>query len=74
MIKHIVMLARKGAPAHMTDTAPVIYIDTADWWIGYYRGPNHHYVCPLPTVVIRWQRSKYRRDQQRYRARMGGAR
>lgn len=25
-------------------------------WIGYYRGPNHHYVCPLPTLVIRWTR------------------
>ena len=33
-----------------------IYIDTADWWIGYYRGPNHHYVCILPTIVIRWDR------------------
>jgi hypothetical protein len=34
----------------------VIYIDPADWWVGYYRGPNHHYVCLLPTVVIRWRR------------------
>jgi hypothetical protein len=34
----------------------VIYIDRADWWIGYYRGPNHHYVCLVPTVVIRWRR------------------
>ena len=33
-----------------------VYIDKADWWIGYYRGPNHHYVCVLPTVVIRWPR------------------
>ena len=33
-----------------------IYIDLRDWWVGYYRGPNHHYVCPLPTVVIRWAR------------------
>jgi hypothetical protein len=33
-----------------------VYIDRADWWIGYYRGPNHHYVCPLPTVVVRWVR------------------
>ena len=30
-----------------------VYIDTADWWLGYYRGPNHHYVCPLPTAVSR---------------------
>lgn len=33
-----------------------VYRDYADWWIGYYRGPNHHYVCPLPTMVIRWKR------------------
>lgn len=33
-----------------------VYIDTADWWIGYYRGPNHHYVCVVPLVVIRWNR------------------
>lgn len=32
------------------------YRDTRDWWIGYYRGPHHHYVCPLPTLVIRWRR------------------
>lgn len=35
-----------------------IYRDLSDWWIGYYRGPNHHYVCPLPTVVIRWSRHR----------------
>lgn len=33
-----------------------VYIDTNDWWIGYYRGSNYHFVCPLPTVVIRWDR------------------
>jgi hypothetical protein len=33
-----------------------IYIDRNDWWIGAYRGPHHWYVCPLPTVVIRWTR------------------
>jgi hypothetical protein len=33
-----------------------VYIEPADWWIGYYRGPNHHYVCLLPLVVIRWPR------------------
>ena len=33
-----------------------LYIDTADWWIGYYRGSRHHYVCLVPTVVIRWDR------------------
>lgn len=29
--------------------------DARDWWIGYYRGDRHHYVCPLPTVVVRWR-------------------
>ncbi len=33
-----------------------VYIEPRDWWIGYYRGDDHHYVCPLPTVVIRWAR------------------
>lgn len=34
-----------------------IYFDFNDWWVGYYRGPNHHYICPIPTVVIRIVRS-----------------
>lgn len=33
-----------------------VYIDTADWWVGLYRGPNHYYVCPVPCLVIRWPR------------------
>lgn len=33
-----------------------IYLDFRDWWIGYYRGEDHHYVCILPTLVIRWRR------------------
>lgn len=33
-----------------------IYFDLRDWWIGYYRGDTHHYVCPLPTLVVRWNR------------------
>ena len=33
-----------------------IYIDRNDWWIGYYRGSMYHFICPLPTVVIRWPR------------------
>lgn len=33
-----------------------LYIDTNDWWVGYYRGDTHHYACPLPTVVVRWDR------------------
>lgn len=34
-----------------------VYFDLNDWWIGYYRGDEHHYVCPVPTLVIRWKRS-----------------
>lgn len=33
-----------------------VYVDTADWWIGYYRGDRHHYVCLLPCIVISWPR------------------
>jgi hypothetical protein len=33
-----------------------VYLDFHDWWVGYYRGGRHHYVCPLPCVVIRWAR------------------
>lgn len=33
-----------------------VYIDWRDWWIGYYRGPADHYVCPLPCLVVRWPR------------------
>lgn len=37
-----------------------VYIEPRDWWIGYYRGPNHHYVCPIPCVVIRWPHKAWR--------------
>jgi hypothetical protein len=33
-----------------------VYLDRRDIWVGYYRGDTHHYVCPLPTVVVRWTR------------------
>jgi hypothetical protein len=33
-----------------------VYIDTRDWWVGWYRGTEHHYVCPLPCLVIRLDR------------------
>lgn len=35
-----------------------VYLEPRDWWIGYYRGDDHHYVCPLPCVVIRWKRRR----------------
>jgi hypothetical protein len=38
-----------------------VYIEPRDWWIGYYRGDGYHYVCPLPTVVIRWRRRAWSR-------------
>lgn len=41
-----------------------IYLDFADWWIGYYRGPNHHYVCLLPCLVIRWSRQPMKSSAQ----------
>lgn len=44
-----------------------VYLDLRDWWIGYYRGDDHHYVCVLPTVVVRWQRGGSLRDRPRRR-------
>jgi hypothetical protein len=42
-----------------------VYFDFNDWWVGYYRGPNHHYVCPLPTVVVRWKRRTPSEEESR---------
>jgi len=33
-----------------------VYVEPRDWWVGYYRGDQHHYVCFLPCVVLRWNR------------------
>lgn len=38
-----------------------VYFDFRDWWIGYYRGSRDHYVCLLPTLVIRWPRRRWER-------------
>lgn len=35
-----------------------IYFDFRDWWVGAYVGPNHVYICPLPTLVIRVRHRK----------------
>jgi hypothetical protein len=35
-----------------------LYPDPRDWWVGYYRGPDHHYVCVLPCIVLRWPRKR----------------
>lgn len=47
-----------------------VYIDKNDHWVGHYLGPNHHYVCLLPMIVIRWQRKAYRNSVTQYRNRM----
>lgn len=38
-----------------------VYVEPRDWWVGYYRGERHHYVCMLPTLVTRWPRLRYQR-------------
>lgn len=45
-----------------SDVLMKVYIDPKDWWVGYYCGDTHHYVCPLPTVVIRWKRREVSDD------------
>ena len=35
-----------------------IYLEPRDAWIGAYVAPKAVYVCPLPFVVIRWERGK----------------
>lgn len=31
-----------------------LYIEPRDVWVGLYVAPAAIYVCPLPTLVIRW--------------------
>lgn len=39
-------VARPAHPIRPGGGGPVsIYLDLRDWWIGYYRSENHHYVC-----------------------------
>ena len=33
-----------------------VYIEPRDAWVGVYVAPRAVYVCPLPFLVIRWQR------------------
>ena len=33
-----------------------VYTDRRNIWVGYQRGDSHHYVCPVPCVVVRWAR------------------
>lgn len=32
------------------------HVNLRDWWVGYYRSDDHHYVCLLPCLVIKWCR------------------
>jgi hypothetical protein len=33
-----------------------VYWDFSDWWVGLYIGPNHLYMCFIPTLVVRVRR------------------
>lgn len=33
-----------------------VYVERRDLWIGAFIAPDAVYVCPLPTLVLRWQR------------------
>jgi hypothetical protein len=35
-----------------------VHLNFSDWWVGYYRGDSHHYVCPLPCLVLMWARKR----------------
>jgi hypothetical protein len=47
---------RGGVEFSKTFRQLAVYLEPRDWWIGYYRGTSHHYVCVLPCLVIRWNR------------------
>jgi hypothetical protein len=53
---------RRHGPAVRTESAGRtrrrlrIYLEPRDIWVGVYVGKSALYVCPLPCVVIRWQR------------------
>lgn len=37
-----------------------VYFDggALGWWVGYHRDDDHHYVGPVPCVVVRWERRR----------------
>lgn len=37
-----------------------VYLEPRDAWIGAYVAPDAVYVCPLPFVVIRFDRTRVR--------------
>lgn len=36
-----------------------LYIEPRDIWVGVYVAPDAIYACPLPLVVIRWDRHQH---------------
>jgi hypothetical protein len=51
------LFENNNGPEGQREKAMKVYFDFNDWWIGYYRGSQYHFVCPLPTVVVRWKRN-----------------
>lgn len=33
-----------------------VYVEPRDIWVGVYIAPNAVYVCPVPLLVIKWDR------------------
>lgn len=33
-----------------------VYVEPRDIWIGAYVAEEYVYVCPLPMIVLRWER------------------
>lgn len=33
-----------------------VYFEPRDLWVGYYRSDDYHYICVIPTLVLRWRR------------------
>lgn len=42
-----------------------IYIEPRDIWVGVYVAPTAIYVCPLPMLVLRWDRGALIRARKR---------
>lgn len=36
-----------------------VYIEPRDIWVGVYVDPKAIYICPLPIVVLRWDRHQH---------------
>src|SRR6516164_6299673 len=43
-----------------------VYIEPRDIWVGAYVAPHAIYVCPLPFLVIRWERPVYARVKREF--------